>query len=133
MYLVFVILVEVLGVLNIVGWVGSDGKVVSSAVEVITTVRISRVLFNDLLSDAQHRGEENAMRLEPVHVGVPGDGGAEERSEVIVSINHTEPAVHSVSLPAQFVVFVANLEPRQPPPGNGLLLRTEDYQLQPHI
>ena len=122
LYLVFVILVEVLGVLNIVSWVGSHGIVVRSAVEVITTVRISRVLFNDLLSDAQHRGEENTMRLEPVHVGVPGDGGAEERSEVIVSINNTEKTIRAVSLPAQSVVSVANLEPSQPPPGNGLVL-----------
>ena len=122
-YLVFVILVEVLGVLNVVGWVRSDGIVVRSAVEVITTVRISRVLFNDLLSDAQHRGEENTMRLEPVHVGVPGDGGAEERSEVIVSINDAEKPISPVSLPAQSVVSVPNLEPGQPPPGNGLALR----------
>ena len=122
LFLVFVIVVEVLGVLNVVGGVWSDGIVVRSAVEVITTVRISRVLFNDLLSDAQHRGEENTMRLEPVHVGVPGDGGAEERSEVIVSINNTEKTIRAVSLPAQIVVSVANLEPSQPPPGNGLVL-----------
>ena len=122
LFLVFVILVEVLGVLNVVGWVRSDGKVVRSAVEVITTVRISSVLLNDLLADAQHGGEENAVRLEPVHVGVPGDCGAKERSEVIVSINNAEKTIVAVSLPAQIVVRVANLEPSQPPPGNGLVL-----------
>ena len=121
-YLVFVILVEVLGVLNVVGWVRSDGIVVRSAVEVITTVRISSVLLDDLLADAQHGGEENAVRLEPVHVGVPGDCGAKERSEVIVSINNAEKTIVAVSLPAQIVVRVANLEPSQPPPGNGLVL-----------
>ena len=122
LYLVFVILVEVLRVLNVVGWIWSDGKVVSSAVEVITAVRVSGVLFDDLLSDAQHGGEENTVRLEPVHVGVPGDSRAKERSEVIVSIDDAEKPISAVSLPAQIVVSVANLEPSQPPPGNGLVL-----------
>ena len=91
--------------------------------KVITTVRSPSILLDDLLADAQHGGEENAVRLEPVHVGVPGDGGAEERSEVIVSINDAEKPISPVSLPAQSVVSVANLEPGQPPPGNGLALR----------
>ena len=121
-FLVFIILVEVLGVLNVVGWVWRDGKVVRSAVKVITTVRSPGILLDDLLADAQHGGEENAVRLEPVHVGVPGDGGPEERSEVIVSINDAEEPISPVSLPAQSVVSVANLEPAQPPPGNGLVL-----------
>ena len=123
LFLVFVIVVEVLGVLNVVGWVGSDGKVVSSAVEVITAVRVPSILLYDLLADAQHGGEENTVRLEPVHVGVPGDRGPEERSEVIVSINDAEKPISPVSLPAQSVVSVPNLEPGQPPSGNGLALR----------
>ena len=122
LFLVFVVVVEVLGVLDVVGWVWSDGKVVCSAVEVITAVRISSILLDDLLADAQHGGEENTVRLEPVHVGVPGHGGAEERSEVIVSIDDAEKTIRSVSLPAEIVVSVANLEPSQPPPGNGLVL-----------
>lgn len=121
-WLVFIIVVEVLGVLDVVGWVWSDGKVVRSAVEVITTVRSSSVLLDDLLADAQHGGEENAVGLEPVHVGIPGDRGAEERSEVIVSIDDAEKPIGAVSLPAQIVVSVANLEPSQPPPGDGLVL-----------
>ena len=122
LFLVFVVVVEVLGVLNVVGGVWSDRKVVCGAVEVITAVRISSILLDDLLADAQHGGEENTVRLEPVHVSVPGHGGAEERSEVIVSINNAEKTIVAVSLPAQIVVRVANLEPSQPPPGNGLVL-----------
>ena len=90
--------------------------------KVITAVRVPSILLDDLLADAQHGGEENTVRLEPVHVGVPGDGGAEERSEVIVSIDDAEKPISAVSLPAQIVVSVANLEPSQPPPGNGLVL-----------
>ena len=122
LFLVFIIVVEILGVLDVVGWVRSHRKVVGGAVEVITTVGSSSVLLDDLLADAQHGGEENAVGLEPVHVGVPGDGGAEERSEVIVSIDDAEKPISAVSLPAQSVVSVANLEPSQPPPGNGLVL-----------
>ena len=133
-FLVFIIIVEVLGVLNVVGWVWSDRKVVGGAVKVITTVSSSSILLDDLLADAQHGGEENTVGLEPVHVGVPGDGGAEERSEVIVSINDAEKPISAVSLPAQIVVSVANLEPSQPPPGNGLVLgrrrRIISHQLQ---
>ena len=131
LFLVFVIVVEVLGVLNVVGGIWSDGKVVCGAVEVITTVRVSSILLDDLLADAQHGGEENTVRLEPVHVGVPGHSGAEERSEVIVSIDDAEKTIRSVSLPAEIVVSVANLEPSQPSPGDGLVLgsrRITEYQ-----
>lgn len=122
LFLVFVIVVEVLGVLNVVGGIWSDGIVVRSAVEVITTVRVSSIFLDDLLADAQHGGEENTVRLEPVHVDVPGHSGAEERSEVIVSIDDAEKTIRSLSLPAEIIVSVANLEPSQPSPGDGLVL-----------
>ena len=123
--LVHVIVVEVLGVLDVVGGVRGDGVVVCGAVKVVTAVGIVSILLDKLLADAQHGGEEDAVRLEPVHVLVPWDGGAEEGSEVIVSINHAEEPVHSVSLPAEIVVLVPNLEPGQSPPSDGLLLGTE--------
>ena len=122
LFLVFIIIVEVLGVLNVVGWVWSHGIVVGGAVKVVTAVRVSSILLDDLLADAQHGGEENAVRFQPMHVLVPVHGWAEERSEVIVSIDDAEKPISAVSLPAQIVVSVANLEPSQPPPGNGLVL-----------
>lgn len=63
------------------------------------------------------------MVLHPVHVGVPGHRGAIEGSEVVVSIDGTDEAVHPVPLPTQVVVFMASLEPGQTPPLNGLRLQ----------
>ena len=87
--LILVILDVVLGILNVVDRVWSYGIVIGGAVKVITTIRPSRVPLDQLLSDAQHCREENAVRFHPVHVLVPVHGGTEERSEVIVSINDT--------------------------------------------
>ena len=44
----------------------------------------SKTLFllgNELLSDAKHGAEEDAMRLQPTNVGLPGNRGTSERPD----------------------------------------------------
>ena len=39
------------------------------------------LLGNKLLSDAKHGAEEDAMRLQPTNVGLPGNRGTSERPD----------------------------------------------------
>ena len=77
--LVLVLAEEVLGVLNVIYGVWRDGVVESSAVKVVAAVWAVGVLLHELLPNAQHGGEQDPVVLHPLHVGVPGNGGPEER------------------------------------------------------